>query len=710
MAGIFYRQIFHHVDETIRAQVEATFAIRFPHLKVRVRSAQLVAGGIEVRGLSIAEPDAAGPQAELLYVDEVLLACQTSVHELMRGEPAITSVKVIRPVFSATHRPDGSWSTSKLLPLPESKSFAPQGTIENGRIVIFDPLKNPSSTLTLRDINLSIARIEEESAGGHPAFDISGYLAADQMQRVELAGRIEPNHGRWSLTGTVDGLDISPELRDALPQSLAHRLEGLRGLRGRADLSFRVSGDDSAATRFELRGKLLGGRLDDPLLPYPVADIKADVQADNQSVRIWDLTARHGPTLWEVASFERRGYDAHSPFTLTATGKQVRLDPHWSKTLPEPWRTDWLNFDPEGSIDLDCTLSYDGQRYTPNLRVACHNNVSFSCHKFPYRLERASGTLTLQNNALVVTLTAYSGVQPVKLSGRFWNPGPQFTGAMEVRGDEIQFDEKLFAALLKPKARETVRELNPRGTFNFYARLWRDDPAARDMHQHVEIHLSRTNCCSINYKRFPYELKSLQGSLVMDDGQWRFPELVATHATGVVTGRGGLATTPAYDVLDLHIDAANVPLDQELRDALQPAQQSLWTSLRPRGSVDLQVDIHNDSRAKPMGIDLHVFPRDDATAGTSIEPVAFAYRMENLRGQIHYRDGHVSCGTFRRRTARRVCRPTEPATWRPTAVGGCIWNICRLRRCGCKLKTISWPAPCPRCCAAPSRSCTPAAG
>ena len=108
------------------------------------------------------------------------------------------------------------------------------------------------------------------------------------------------------------------------------------------------------------------------------------------------------------------------------------------------------------------------------LRLTALENVSFRCYKFPYKLERGAGTLTLADKQLDLDLVAYSGAQPVTLKGRFYNPGPQYSGAIEIWGEKIQFDEALFAAILKEKSRATIRSLNPRGTFDVHARLWRD--------------------------------------------------------------------------------------------------------------------------------------------------------------------------------------------------------------------------------------------
>ena len=52
---------------------------------------------------------------------------------------------------------------------------------------------------------------------------------------------------------------------------------------------------------------------------------------------------------------------------------------------------------------------------------------------------------------------------------------------------------------------------------------------------------------------------------------------------------GRLTTSPAEDRLELELHAQNVPLEEELRDALNPSQQQLWDSLQPHGRVDVDV-------------------------------------------------------------------------------------------------------------------------
>ena len=63
-----------------------SFAQHYPGLKVSIRSAQLVEGkGIRIHDLSIVEPGAEGPRAELLHIEEALLECPTDWKELIQG-------------------------------------------------------------------------------------------------------------------------------------------------------------------------------------------------------------------------------------------------------------------------------------------------------------------------------------------------------------------------------------------------------------------------------------------------------------------------------------------------------------------------------------------------------------------------------------------------------------------------------------------------
>jgi AsmA-like C-terminal region len=181
----------------------------------------------------------------------------------------------------------------------------------------------------------------------------------------------------------------------------------------------------------------------------------------------------------------------------------------------------------------------------------------------------------------------------------------------------------------------------PQGTFNFSLRSGRDDPNRAEMQQKLYINLNR---CSIRYDRFAYPLSNIQGRLEMVDGAWTLgkPEpgqqLVGTNDTGLVTCHGMLAPGPGGKQLTLTFSGENVPLEEELRDALPANMARLWNSLKPRGATDLNVDLAYDCTQQRMSLKVRARPRPETS---SIEPIAFPYRLENFRGTIYYQEGKV---------------------------------------------------------------------
>ncbi len=258
----FYRR----VDEEIRRRIEAKFAQHYPGLKVTVGSAELVSGqGIKVRDLSIVEPGAQGPRAELANFEELFLACQTDVKELICRDPLITHVTIRRPTVRVTRRSDGTWSAARLLPLPRIGNQSPEVTIENGTIEIFDPLKSPTGTMTLRDVNLTIsaATLSSSNAAAVPTRSLQGMLNGDHFRRVEFRGAVEAFGSACSLSGEVEGLEVSPDLLESLPEPLAAKLAALGELRAEGRMNFELTYNPHAPQPLQVSGfRAVGQRPD----------------------------------------------------------------------------------------------------------------------------------------------------------------------------------------------------------------------------------------------------------------------------------------------------------------------------------------------------------------------------------------------------------------------------------------------------------------
>lgn len=645
--------LYHRIDEEIRRRVEQRIADQYPDLAVSVRSARLVENeGIEIRGLLIVEPGASGPEAELAYVEEVFLSGKITWQRLLQGELPISHVLIRRPTIRATRREDGRWSASQLLPLPKLSEEPPAGTIEQGLLVLTDPCKAVASTLTLREANLEFEPIADSplSDDGRAPLRVHGSLNGDHVQRVELEGVLDTAGKWWRASGTVETLDVSPELIRALPGDCAERWRELTSFRANARGKFNLRqdeappGEPAPALDFDVQGQVSRGRLDDTRLPYPLTDVWAMFRFQPESFSIDKLSARSGHASFSL-DLQRWGYAANSPMKLSGEGHRLLLDGKLMEVMPVTWQGEWHKFLPSGEVDVKVDLAFDGKKWTPALDVKCRD-ISFTYHRFPYKLERTRGKLTLRNHVLKADLRAYSEGEEIRLVGELKNPGDEANGWIEVRGDNLRLDEKLFLAL-DPRPREVVRSLHPRGTFNLSMRCEHGAEPSRQVHKHLVLTLNR---CSLKYDHFPYPLDNIRGTIEMTDGLWEFKEnLEGTNDTGRITCEGRLVPTPEGNRLDLSFQGQNVPLEEELREALSPGAARLWQDMHPQGTVNLDAIINHTPGAPRPTVWIRAEPVYDKAANlsTSIEPTQFPYRLEKLRGVFIYRDGHVKLENMR---------------------------------------------------------------
>ena len=78
----------NRIGEEVRRRIESRLQERFPDLTVRVGAASLVDGeGIVIRGVSFVDPALPAEHRRLLVVDEVRVACGTTLKDLVAGEP-----------------------------------------------------------------------------------------------------------------------------------------------------------------------------------------------------------------------------------------------------------------------------------------------------------------------------------------------------------------------------------------------------------------------------------------------------------------------------------------------------------------------------------------------------------------------------------------------------------------------------------------------
>lgn len=657
------------LDEGIRVRVEGELKRNYPALDIHVRSARRVAGkGIEIRGLIIAQPASQGGKM-LVQVNEILAECDTGFPDFIAEDPQFRSFQVRGLRVRAERTPGGIWNLASLLPLPKRKGPSPRATIKDGTLELVDVHPGGGGVYVLRDIELSVtpeaiskppaattrkSPSNQETSNSLASTDsllrIRGSLGGDHLERIEIDTLLDPVSGRWDLRGAVEGLEFNPRMKAALPRELSTLLQPLASVRGRTHFGFHVARDAAAGPRssppqvqFSIDGQIAEGRIDDSRLPDPLTDLTASIHCDNRLIRIHDFSGRCGQTIIKDLSAELSGYAKNSPVHVRFEAQNVDLDRVPVASLPAAAGDAWARFSPRGRINLSGNILFDGRSWHPTLSVECLD-LSLLYNRFAYRVNEGKGTVRLANNRLTAKLQFTGAGQKLLCTADIQNPGAHYLGWLELQSaGPLALDEGIIAAL-DPKAQAVVRDFHPRGSISFSGRVQRQmerggkEPVAVE-HRQLAVQLHKL---TIEHEKFRYPIDKVTGELVFNDGDWTFRDLAGQNDTASIVGSGRwLAKAPDGNQLALTFSATNVPLEDELRLALPPSVQDLWKNMRPRGTIDqLVVKMKfNPSLAKfGVEIDAHKLPATPS-GQVSIEPAWFRYRLEDLSGDFHYRDG-----------------------------------------------------------------------
>ena len=666
-AAVFVAGKYYCVDrlnEEVRLHVENLLRSHYQGLGVSVASARRVPGsGIELRDVVIRDGEAADSPI-LVRVEEIFAACDTRLPDFITRTPQITSLEVRRLRLRAERQPDGYWNLSRLLPLPGMGGGpAPPANIRDGSVEIIDPTHSEATPLTLRNIELTVEPEGQmngvAATGGTRGLHVRGSLAGDHLERVEIDGMLDPHSAAWDVRGAIEGLEFNPRLRTALPHEIGTLLAPLSTVRGRTYLGFHVKKgarsphappEENVARSatptvnditFVVSGRIAEGRIDDARLPEPLSDVEATIRADNRGIVIQDLAARCGSTQLELDA-EIFGYTAGSPMRLDVVARQLEVQRVPVQSLPPALQKVYADFSPLGRVDLAAHLEFDGQTWRPEATIQCHD-LSISYHRFPYRLVGGTGTIELKHDHLSARLKLLTGSQSVQCRAEVDRPGPAFSGWVEIQSEgAVNVDEKLMGAL-EPQFQRIVRAFRPRGTASFQGRLARN-PGEREIHRKLFITLHE---CSIQHERFSYPIDKVNGSLELTGRDWLFRNLTGRNDSAYIVGEGAwVADAADGNPLRLQFTATDVPLADELRDALVPGARRLWDNLRPRGNIDhLTVGLRYNAAERRMAVEVQgeKWPPGQNIEGRtlSIEPSWFRYRMDNLTGKIHYRNGLI---------------------------------------------------------------------
>lgn len=640
-------------DDLVGRHVRSMLESAYPHLDIDVSETLVMEGeGLVVRGISIFGRDANKPDP-LVHFREVFLACELNAKSLLKKNLQLGEIVIRQPVLRASRRADRTWSIDQLLPLPKLGDGRTPIRVEGARLELSDDAHPWRAPLVVENLDLSVIPQFKtnsiESSGGikgadnspPAAYRIVGRLSCPHARHAEFQARVSNVKNSWNLSGTVNGLHVEPELC-AYAADFAERGDIVPGaVHADGLIDFYVDFDASrgeAALQFSLAGSLHDGNVDSPLLPTVVTNVEAEFVADQSGVRVEKLTGRGGEsTIWMRGRLD--GYARQSPWSIDGEIRDLRVNGNLLEALEchvFGLRERWYDFRPSGTIDATYHWSFDGSGYHPDVRVECRD-VSFAYERFPYRVENGQGLIHWKEDNIRFDVNVLAGERNVTIRGDLVGPGSEGTSGVTVAGTGIPIDARLRAAL-KPEHRRILDDLRLHGHFDFTG-VFRRGPQTNGQWK-KEIRYSSQDL-SVSHTRFPYAVSGIHGAVVMQDKVWLIgadEPLRGFNGSSQIAIQGATVAEADNETVELKVRGEQIPLDAELRAALNQRQQFAWDKVRPRGLVNADIELVYCPRSELCNSKITLMPADDSV---SVKPEFFPYGFDRIDGEIILEDGRL---------------------------------------------------------------------
>jgi hypothetical protein len=639
-AAVLYQRWTNPV--AIRQQVLDKLRELFPGAEVALDSARLqILGGIQFNELRVVRRDDPD-RAEVLYVPGGVL--YHDKEKLLDGRLAFRKVELDRPRLHVVRGRDGRCNLDGLAARARPDAPLPTVVVHQGTLFLEDQL-GPSGLLPVEIHNADLTLVNDPL----PVVLVTATGRSEVMGALEVHGTWQRESHALELEARAKGVPLSPGLvRRAAPYCPDSPLHTLL-IAGQADLEADVAYQPQSAQplHYEVRCRLKQVSLQHPkLCPVPLDKVEASLRCANGKVTLKHLTGRAGE-----AEVEAHG-SANLPCVCVdlegeLTVKHLALCQELFERLPkEHFEKLHRMFNPRGPVTLTFRCACRGDRWERKHCVLHPENVSVCFDRFPYPVERLTGSLDvdLLKDLYQVDLQAFSGSRPVMIKGTWHEFGTKADVKLDIFAKGIPIDEKLLTALKEaPKLQDLARSFHATGRGDGRA-LIRHTPGTPADKYCNEYHVQFQDA-AVKWDQFPYPLENVSGVLDIYPSYWEFHDFQGTRHGGTVAVRGRSDGPGGEGRLVIDLDGRSVSLDADLRAALRtmPGLAKAWDTFAPAGRMDFTARIDH-SLGKPQELDVELGVR-----GCSIEPHFFRYSLTDLAGKFHYSRNRLSVSDVRAR-------------------------------------------------------------
>lgn len=646
-------------DAVLKQQVAVALQKFLPEALIELDQVQYDFGHeIVLTNFSLTPPGESGPIVQ--FPETVVHLNRDTLID--RQQLDVRKVIVKSPRLEIVRGADGRWNWQSLvLPKDPEKGSLPEFQIEDGTIVVRVEQAPgiPPGILTLEHVDVELL------PSGKRQFRITATSRCEHTGGIKLQGRwhIDDQTGQihGELTRITAGQELvgvvasfAPDVRTKLaewetkflamlstppnaqggspfampaPAQTTGAPDSIMGLKATFNVAFQVLRSEPNTTPvFGVTTKIVDGEITNPVLPFPLQELRGKLYADNDRFEILEpLTACNGATRLTIGG-KLEGREAGYPGRLEITVNNVACDPRLRSRLSAGFGRIYDQHHPIGEINMHTFLVHDRGRWQPEGLLVTAKDCSVKHDAFPYPIEHANGSITQQGRDLIIDVRGMAGGRPITLEGTVANPGPNATISLSIRTSDLPIDQTFMNAC-NPAIRAALEKMRLTGVIDGTVRLTK--APQQPFVPRIDAVLRGG---AMNYEAFRYPIAGITGRLTAIGPNFQFKELLGRHGDARIAAEG------AYNKLNQHVGELTLrvvtqgaPLDKALYDAVPPSVQHVWREFQPTGLVDIVTDVRWVT-GQPADIRMSSIELTQGSLSLKMLP----YRLDNLKASYSY--------------------------------------------------------------------------
>jgi hypothetical protein len=375
-------------------------------------------------------------------------------------------------------------------------------------------------------------------------------------------------------------------------------------VKGKINAQFNIAGNLYKILQSKIAGKVLCTDIYycDKGFEYPIEALSGQIDLTEKRVDLNNLQGRHKNSVIFINGWTK-DFKENNKYQITVTSDNILLDNDVYSALSDSEKKIWNDFSPAGTVAVDYTIARQAPTNKTSILTVAAQNCSALWNKIRYPLTNVTGSLTFKKGQTTLSnIVSASGSEKIIINGNIFYSEPNSAAFdIDLKAENIEPNSLLnniawadLSELARINKPEIIDNIKLTGRINFQGHFKKEDqnkPCDYDI---------KIGCIGnqIDFYGFPLPFKDVCGNILLQNNRITLEKLIASTdniganpAKSAIKFDGQIKTSgnKIYNVV-LSIDANDIALDERLGAALPKKMQALYSSLKPTGLVDLNLD------------------------------------------------------------------------------------------------------------------------